>query len=150
MKVESAEIKDEEFVSKVIDATKQMETDIKSLVNTEYDIIELRVNLKEGRVFVIWENYDDDVNAIKSIVSDIVKANEQLEKAESDVEKADAIIKLGKLNDNLNRIYKVSLKDAIAIVKNISELKAQGLSISDIVESTGYPYYVVKAVWEVV
>ena len=150
MKVESVEIKDEEFVSKVIDATKQMETDMKTLVNTEYDIIELRVNLKEGRVFVVWENYDDDVNTIKSIVSDIVKANEQLEKAESDVEKADAIIKLGKLNDNLNRIYKVSLKDAIAIVKNISELKAQGLSISDIVESTGYPYYVVKAVWGVV
>lgn len=150
MKVESAEIKDEEFVSKVVDAVKQMEEEITTLVGIEYGITELRVNLKEGRVFVVWENYADDVEILKKIIANIVEAYEQLQQAKTEVERADAIIALGKLNEQLNRVVSISLRDVINIVQDVKSAKSQGMTVEDIVERKGYPKHVVKAIWSIV
>jgi len=78
VKVESAEIKDEEFVSKVVDSVSLFAKDAQSIASISYLVTELRINLKENRVFVVWEDYSEEEKRIEELINEYMSVKTQI------------------------------------------------------------------------
>jgi len=147
MRVESREIEDETLRSKMVDAARNAEQLLRSAVETIYPITEVRINLETGQVFVVWKEYSDDETAVSAIVDEVQTAVSELKSAEDEIDRADAIARLTKLNDRLLN-YGVSVKQVARAISQVADLKSQGLGVEEISNQLKLPMFVVKVIYD--
>jgi len=147
MRVESREIEDETLRSKMVDAARNAEQLLRSAVETIYPITEVRINLETGQVFVVWKEYSDDETAVSAVVDEVQAAVNELKSAEDEIDKADAIARLTKLNDRLLN-YGVSVKQVARAISQVADLKSQGLGVEEISNQLKLPMFVVKVIYD--
>jgi len=147
VRIESREIEDETLKSKIIDAASNVEQQLRSAVGTIYPITEVRVNLETGQVFVVWKEYSDDETAVSTIVSEVQTTVSELESAKDEIDRADAIARLTKLNDRLSN-YGVTVKQVARAISQVADLKSQGYGVEDIADQLKLPMFVVKVMYD--
>ena len=63
MRTESKEVVGD-VVDKVIEATKNLEKQLRELAEANYPLTEVRVNLEANQVFVVWKDYSEEEKRI--------------------------------------------------------------------------------------
>lgn len=113
MKVESLEVADASLVEKIVNAVKPSEPDLRASVNANYPLTEIRVNLKEGKVFVVWEDYSEEEQRIKELTQEALAIKEQLKTTTDEVKKAVLVSKLGQIDEEYKRLTGVEIYEVI-------------------------------------
>ena len=147
MRIESREIEDETLKSKIVDVAKNAELLLRSAVETIYPITEVRINLETGQVFVVWKEYSDDETAVSAIVDEVQTAVSELKSATDEIDRADAIARLAKLNDRLLN-YGVSVKQVARAISQVAGLKSQGYGVEEISNRLKLPIFVAKVMYD--
>ena len=147
MRIESREIEDETLKSKIVDVAKNAEQLLRNAVETIYPITEVRINLETGQVFVVWKEYSDDETAISTIVDEVKTAVSELESAKDEIDRADAIARLTKLNDRLSN-YGVSVKQVARAISQVADLKSLGYGVEEISNQLKLPMFVAKVMYD--
>ena len=104
MKLESLEIKNKTLSQNIIDSVSKYLDDLKKeLPNPEYStIIDVRVRLSEGKVYVMYEDKTNEAKRIKDIIQNALELKSKIDATTDPVEKAELIYELG----NLSKEYK--------------------------------------------
>ena len=102
MKVESKEVVGD-VVSEVVEKLKEYEKQLRDLAKANYPLTEIRVNLEESRVFVVWKDYsEEEKRAIIEMLNQKRKGKEQ--KSNKSLPKIDfSHIDKSKILQKLNR-----------------------------------------------
>ena len=104
MKLESLEIKNKTLTQNIINSVSKYLDDLKKeLPNPDYStIIDVRVRLSEGKVYVMYEDKTDEAKRIKDIIQNALELKSKIDATTDPVEKAELIYELG----NLSKEYK--------------------------------------------
>ena len=79
MRLNSGEVSNADLVSKIVDTVQSFAKDCQTDVGASYPVTEIRVNLKEGRVFVVWEDYSDEERRTNALIDEYLKLKSELE-----------------------------------------------------------------------
>jgi len=77
MKVESKEVTTA-TVKDVIAAVQPYLEQLRTDVGAKYPLTEIRVNVKEGRVFVVWEDYSEEEQRTNALIDEYLQLKSQL------------------------------------------------------------------------
>lgn len=113
MRVNSREIQNDDLATQVVEAVSNFVEQMMQDVGTEFDLMEVRVNLKDGRVFVAWEDYSEEVEKTQNIINEAVELKAQLEAATDELQKAVIIAKIGKLAEEYYSLTGMNLYEVI-------------------------------------
>lgn len=146
MRTDSKEVVGD-VVNELINTVSGYEKQLRELAEAQYPLTEIRVNLESGQVFVVWKDYSDDETAVSAIVDEVQTAVNELKSAEDEIDRADAIAKLTKLNDRLLN-YGVSVKQVARAISQVADLKRKGYSIEEIANQLKLPMFAVKVIYD--
>ena len=111
MKVESKEVVGD-VVSEVVEKLKEYEKQLRDLAKANYPLTEIRVNLEESRVFVVWKDYSEEEKRIAELTTRALEIKEQLAEAD-EIKKAVLMSELGKINDEYKKLTGVEIYEVI-------------------------------------
>jgi len=149
MKTDSVEIMDTTLVSNIVSQVQQIESQLKTAANTTFPITEVRVNIKDNRVFVVWDDYTDDEQVLQAIIPEIETNVQSWRTATDEVDRMDAIMKLKDIEDSIKQ-YNVNVRDIAKAIPTVKQEKANGNTIDNIVTLVRLPLFVVRAIYAVV
>lgn len=112
MKQESKEIIDAK-VNELKQLVSQYEKDLRTAAGALYPLTEIRINLKEQRVFVVWENYSDEEAAVKSLITEAIDIKNQLSNTTDDVQKAILLYRLGEIDKQYKSLTGFSISEVV-------------------------------------
>ena len=114
MKFDSKEIKNSELSRRIVDVVKGYIDEILGEFDNRFviEVVDVRVNIKDGRVFVLYSDYSEEEERLHRILSEAmsIKAqlNEELSKDDPDNIKIVVLEnKLSKLVDEFNKLKPV-------------------------------------------
>ena len=78
MRVRSGIIRDAKLVEEVVAAVKQFADRLREAVGAEYPITEVRVDLEEGKVFVVWKDYSEEEKRAEELIREYLELRSKL------------------------------------------------------------------------
>ena len=112
MKVKSSEVIGD-IVGELIGSIGDYEGQLRDNVGAEYPLTEVRVNLKEGRVFVVWEDYSEEEQVIEELTNQAIEIKDRIESTDYEVEKAVLVAKLGEIDEKYYELAGVHIYEVI-------------------------------------
>ena len=112
MRQESKEIIDVK-VDELKQLVGQYEKDLRTIASAPYPLTEIRINLKEQRVFVVWEDYSDEEAAVKSLITEAVNVKNQLANTTDDVQKAILLYQMGEIDKQYKSLTGFSISEVV-------------------------------------
>lgn len=112
MRIESKEITGD-IVSEVIEKIKEYNEKLRVLAEASDPLTEIRVNIEEGRVFVIWKDYSEEEQKIAKLTTKALEIKEQLATETDEIKKAILQSELAKINDEYVKLAGVPIYEVI-------------------------------------
>jgi len=112
MRTESKEVVGD-VVDKVIEATKNLEKQLRELAETNYPLTEVRVNLETNQVFVVWKDYSEEEQRIIEMTKRAIEIKERLASVTDEIERAVLESELGKLDEEYVKLAQKHIYEVI-------------------------------------
>jgi len=110
LRVESREVVNTDVVKKIISDVVKYAEELQKSVNANYSIVEVRINLKENRVFVIWEDYSDEESKVKQLIEKYVELKQRLE---DPIKQPSLMCELIKIADEFKKITGINIEEVV-------------------------------------
>ena len=112
LRVESKEVVGD-VVDEIVKVISEYEKQLRELAEANYPLTEVRVNLEEGRIFVVWKDYTEEENRIAELTQKALEIKKKLEETTDDVQKAVLMAELGKINEEYVKLAGTPIYEVI-------------------------------------